>query len=291
MPVTTDEIQPPQIRVTRNGIEATRVMKIEWADVDAYLEELTGTEFVAGNVVRRTNPVTFPGKSWLLLDGVDLVPFDNKNPGTNDSDGLATGPGGARVTINYKTLDFNLSGPGGDDPDIPDVPFLEHRVDLGEEMLTTPRGAIEWVRDGSGAGANKKTMSPDILIGTAIGIMTHQLSWQNVPLPPWAAIKSHNGKTNSTAFLGHPAEVVRFSGMTAGRKFSFQGNKLWTLDYRFNARIIQDEPEGGGTAGWNHSLRDDPKGAEKPWQLFQLTSGSKPFPTADLGDLFKAGTA
>lgn len=289
MPVTTEEIQPPQIRVTRNGIEATRVMRIEWDDVDAYLEELTGTEFVAGNVIQRTNPVTFPGKPWLLLDGVDLVPFDDENPGINDSDGLATGPGGARVTINYKTLEFNLSGkPDVDDPDLPDVPFLEHRVDLGEEMLTTPRGAIEWVRNGAGGD---KTMSPDILIGTAIGIMTHQLSWQNVPLPPWTAIKSHNGKTNDAAFLGHPAEVVRFSGMTAGRKFSFQGNRLWTLDYRFNARIIQDEPEEGGTAGWNHSLRDDPVGSEKPWQLFQLTSGTKPFPTADLNDLFKAETS
>lgn len=289
--VTTEEIKAPRIVVSRNGISAERVIRLEtWADVNEYIESLTGVEFVAGNVIQRTNPTTFPGKPWLPLEGIEIEGFDPEFVGAVDADSLATAPGGARVTIRYKTLDYNLVGgvPSNDDPDLPDVPFLTHDISLSVEMLPVPRSTFRWDLDGAGS---TKDVSPDVSIPYVIGLMSHRLSWKNVPQPPWSAIRTAYGKTNEALFLGHEAETVRFAGLDANREFSFQGTKRWQLNYRFEARLIPHFAQGGGAAGWNHALRDDPAGGHTlEWQRINFNQGSIPFPTMDFDDLFKAET-
>ena len=125
----------------------------------------------------------------------------------------------------------------------------------------------------------------DLAPARAIPFTDHHLTWDQVLFPPWDAIRTLQGKVNSTVFLGCPPETMLFLGAEANKLYrsglgAGASEFCWQIHYVFRERAIK---QGGQVLGWNHLWRPDPPG----WAV--LTNGAGPFyEAADLNLLFQS---
>ncbi len=284
----------PRIRLTQKGMEATRTFKVAWEDWEGFLGELVGYADLVAGALDLATPFAFPGFENLFVDSADVEPFEPGNPrgpvdmvfATNSYDA------GAKVTVNYKTKDDNDDNDKNDKPEVPEGTFLTVSGDLGAEYQTIPGRVWKWSSDGAKLPADQ---NPGIVIPT----IEWSMSWEKVPLPPWAAIRNCIGKVNKGTFNGAAEGHILFLGGKIQRDFSFQQTEaLYKLDYKFGERNISGMAPGAAPTdppiegGWNHFYRSNPApggGIGITVEMVKDDAGKLPYWTTDMQALFKFG--
>jgi hypothetical protein len=268
MSVSVEELEgSPKIKIDRSGGSATRTFKLAWADVPVFFTELFPNPLAGYPAV-----AWVPGYSWMLAQSAEAEPFDPTKPGGVNVGSDITYSDTARVTVQYGPPEMDQqqqpggasgeeggggdkSGPGGDQGATggekgstnQPVTLLEHSVSVGAEFLTISNLALTWETGGA-------VPNPTVRAGQLQPTMEHQVTWNNVFQPPWDKIRSCVGCVNFSTFLGAPAECVLFLGSDANRNITNQGQKAWTLKYKFSEKNDDDGK------GWNHFYRADARG-------------------------------
>lgn len=275
----------PKFNITKTGVSATRVLRMDWDTAYSAVEELFGQSYVAGVGVVRTAIHTFPGKPFLILESANIDPHDPANPTQTTIGGNITNryESGALITLQYKTQPWDQEeNSNEDDPDTPAGTYLTHRWSLSGEILTLPHSGLEW----QNANADgDQDVAADLVPAQVIPTVEHQFTWHFVPNPPFATIRDMFGKVNSAAFGGAATETLLFLGAEAQRDITTDGERTWTLDYRFQEKAIK---AGGTIATWNHFYRPDAGNAVNPWQRILRKSDGKPvYELGDFSSLFE----
>ena len=275
MPVIYQELEgSPKITMNREGGSATRVVLINWGDINNFILEV----FPKGNF---GFPLTasFPGYRWLRAQSIDIEPWFAEAP-RGYGEPVNVYVSGARVTVNYAPNKID---------DVEEQTFVEQEISSSAEFLTWPNQGVRWQTTPSGEvvacgqyvgkpgtistsdiDKRKSTLlSEEIKVGIVIPIIERTMTWHYVTNPPWVNIRNCLGKLNDRTWQGAPKETVLFGGFSASRQTTSLGIKAWKLTYKFQEKCLNypvpkpykklkdgqmvtvtPEPEG-----WNHFLR------------------------------------
>lgn len=269
MAVEYEELEgSPKLKITKEGQSAQRVLRVAWDDIDDFVSETFGIIYGAGETTVRQPPVPFPGKPWLFPESIDIEPMDGENPRGTGPDGSCSYPhAGARVTVGYKTLDFE------DD----DEPYLSIRTSVGAEFLTLPKAGLKWDVTVDGL----TSVSDEVAAGLLVPTIEHQLTLHRVAVVPWDSIRAAIGRVNSSVYSGVPAECLLFCGCELSREVGLEGAKHWQIDYRFSERVVIDT--NGDIAGWNHFYRE--AGASSGFYRLETAAGDPIYRLASFAGL------
>jgi|GEM_PF-4419481 len=306
MAITLENLGAPSFKYTDEGaLQATWERKIpDWADVADFLLELEGSTAQAGQSLFRVGQSNFPGKDWLLLSSVDVEPFDANRATTDDTYGVPTCDAGAKVTLHYRTLEYN-TGPAGQDPDPdePDVePYVTWTVDGDAGMVRADHDSVKWkIADTEG----NQDVAEDAEYAFPVPIVRHSLQWHKLPKVPLQNLIYMLGKVNSVTFLGHGPESVLFEKFSSTKHRFSDGSKYYDLTLNLAARILKFNyalhgadandplqvvalPNQG--PGWNHFLRNTEavdETAHDKWQPVVTKAGDERLlATVDLNQLW-----
>lgn len=276
----------PTFNFTKTESSAKRILRVNWDLISDISQTLFGSVFIAGIGVVRNSIHTFPGKPWLVLDSMSVEPIDPGKPTATTIAGSITNSydSGAKLTLNYKTVPWDQEDDqNDDDPDTPEGTYMTHRWSLSGEIMTLPHRGLEW--EFANADTDK-TVAADLAPGQILPTIEHQFTWHFVPDPPFSAIRSSYGKVNAGAFSGAAKETLLFLGAEASRDITTEGERTWTLDYRFQEKAVK---AGDGTVvTWNHFYRPDADAMANPWQrLKRKSDGAGVYETGNFADLFK----
>jgi hypothetical protein len=260
-----------------NGIKATWELRIsEWADIEAKIDSVNGSEVTIGGSSFTIGVSTLPGRQNVLLKSVEFEPWVEKC-GVDDANGLPTCPEGAKVTLNFETLVYELQ-PGSEGE-----AFMTHSIDSNANMMTHAQSGLAW------RVANGDTLGKDDNPGWPVVLVHHDFKWMNVYDPPLTSIYGLLGKLNATPFFGHAIGTVIFDKLTANYSITTNGVRKYEVSMGCTARIIHGASYDGGYITWNHFLRADAADGENPWQLVVHKSSGAPNPEilqyAELNDL------
>jgi len=267
MAVAKEELDgSPTLTWSRKGGTAVQKFRIAWNDINAFVREVFPSAYVSGSYIIIPKAASFPGKYWLIADNVSIEPFDPNYPqGLFDIPNYY--PTGARVTVNYKTPEFDQQNNSADGPGGQSITFVKHKVTIGGEFLTYPSPACSWdapsdyTLSTSPGDANRPTprdyaLAEDMQVAVTIPLIEHQLTWPHVAFPPWLAIRQCVGKVNAYPFAGAPAETLLFLGADGDREITNEGIRCWSLDYKLSEKN-QNAINPANPQGWNHFLRPD----------------------------------
>lgn len=81
-------------------------------------------------------------------------------------------------------------------------------------------------------------LKPDIDVGIQLASMQIELTWENVPLPPWDIIRMANGRLNAGSFLGFPAGSVLFEFGEPEITGQFGCQDVYRLRYMFHVKTV-----------------------------------------------------
>lgn len=268
----------PRIRGDSQGITAVRMFRVDWGDYTAFVGELAGLyRNIAGSIVF-DRPLPFPGGNTdLLVDEVEVEPFDGSNPiGTSIlslTQGLPSYSNGAKVTATYRQRFDNNSS--SSNPSLPDGTYLTYESEEGVEYMTVPGNYFKWSSD------NVKlpdTVNP----GIQIPVTHHKLTWHNVLSIPETAMTNCKGHVNDATFYGKPTETMLLTGIQKSTAFAFNNNQtVWRVTYTFSEKNMGTV---ASPKGWNCFFRYD---ANPNWQaIVDVNNGAKPYTTADFTSLF-----
>lgn len=293
MAVTVENLTAPTFTVTKKGMTAEWRQRIPtWGDVQSYMEEKMGVSEITGDDRKIFNDVRFPGKDWLYLNEMTIGPFSENRANTDDSDGVPTSDQGALAVLKYSTQEYDTkkNQDSGDDPDRPkgkDGTFQTHRLNASVRKITHAQASVKWEKVGAGG---ETTVPPDARPGFPEVIVEHEITWHEVPAPPFTALYTLLGKCNDAKFWDHAAETVLFSHLSGNRQSNMDGSRKWEMVLRLDVRIIQSggaQDSGAAvTPGWNHFLQPNPL-ANNEWVRIVNDTGNKLIPTADFTALLK----
>lgn len=244
MPIAFDDeggfprmvFEPFRSRATRQGI-------IAWADISALINDVFPQADVAGIFPQ---PIEFPDYGWMLATSMSVEPVGERVTGAT-TPSLTTLPiyEKARITIEYAAPDH--------DTDLADpVELLSHRWSPGAEFLVLPTSRLTWAEDGA--------LAKDVNAGLLVPTIEHEITWNQILFPPFAAIRTRIGRVNS-ADIGFvtgniDGETLLFLGAELSRQIMTDGARAWQVTYMFSERRVaaadQDDP-----GGWNHFYRND----------------------------------
>lgn len=213
-------------------------------------------------------PGQLPNVSYLYCDSLTCVPFGDV-PATCPTLAFPTYSVG-RVTITYSTLPYNTSD------------LIQRRYSIGAEFLSMPTSGLRWESE----PATSIIESEDVVAQKRISIIEHSMTFNRVASIPWSAIRNNIGKVNDGTYEGAADQTLLFSGAEISFTVAAEGTVTWTLDYRFQERIVTDETGSTGydqTFGWNHVYRAE----TKAWERVLDADGNPLYPlSADFADLF-----
>lgn len=243
----TFDFKPLSSTATRRGL-------IAWQRIGIMLAEVFPVPITQGAIQTEGVGVALPGFPWLRADSIHIepqVPGKVSNTDISYDFSQLNAYENALVTITYITPKFSINGVEGNtqNPQNPDpVKLLEHRWSIGAEFLTIPpTTSLSW-KDNSG-----DPISDDVLIGVRIPTIEHQVTWPYVIKPPFAAMRSCIGKTNSVALQLQTGTVAAgcllFTGAELHRQVMSNGDAAWNVSYRFSEKNIQTA--AGTVKGWN----------------------------------------
>lgn len=266
-PALYEELEgSPVLTYTRGkGGTAKQMFRMPWEQVDDFLALIFPSPYISGTRIIIPPARIYPDKLWMVAKSTDIEPFDPMSPS-----GLFQAPnyypGGAKVTVNYETPEFDQSNPTNDGPAGNDtVTFVTYKVSVGGEFLTYPSNSLRWDQpsdttlvDSPGAPLSPRYLSvgDDTQAAVIIPLLEHTLTWTQVAFPPWRAIRTCLGKVNAYNFCGTPPETLLFMGCEASRDVTNQGIRCWNLEYKF-AEKNQNPYNLNDPQGWNHFLRPD----------------------------------
>jgi hypothetical protein len=267
----------PQEEYGLEGFRAQRQFLIAWEDRDAFAAEVLG--IVAQHGANAW--IHYPGKATAFAVRVHYEPFDPDNPDFKALTELAEGLNSytssfAKATVQYQTLSpqDREDGPANEAGT-----YLSYRMQFAAEAQELLPGGWTW--------EDQPTLPApaDLALVKAVPVTDHRLTWHQVVFPPWDAIRSLQGKVNSTAFLGCPAGTVLFLGAEANKLYRSgwaegASEFCWQIEYVFRERALK---QGGQVLGWNHFWRPDPAG----WAVLANSAGPL-YEAADLSLLFQS---
>ena len=267
----------PQEEYSLEGFRAQRQFLIAWEDRDAFAAEVLNlvTQYGASTWVH------YPGKSNVFAFRVRFDPFDADNPDAKTLTVLTEGLNGysnsfARATVDYKTINPEDREDG---PESETGTRLTYRMSFGVETQELLPGGWTW------EDLPTQPAPDDLVSAKAVAYADHHLTWHQVIYPPWDAIRTLQGKVNSTVFLGCAAGTVLFLGAEANKLYRSgleegASEFCWEIHYVFRERAVK---QGGQTLGWNYAWRPDPPGWAVP------CNGAGPlYEAADLSLLFQS---
>lgn len=288
MPVTFNElVGSPKLNFRTDGASATRIGKIAWGDVPAFINELMPPTVFFGASTSPVLSIGFPEMEYLRVSAIRVEPF-LATPIDNDAEDLTYTSVAeyqdAKVTIDYDTMSAEQDE--GDDLD--PVPLLTHRWQAGGEFLTLPNSNLRWVTEQKCAPGittvtsafhlthdftdDTKPVTGDAQAGLLIPTIEHQITWPRVINPPFTAIRNLTGKVNNVllrfATGKIPPETLLFLGAELKRDIMSNGKRAWELTYHFSERQVDSEVkcivagvvvENSDIGGWNHFWRQEKK--------------------------------
>jgi hypothetical protein len=273
MTVYREELEgSPTISFDRKGGKAKRMFAIAWNDYVEFAAEFLPSAFAAGNAGIIPPAASFPDLPWLIAESVEIEPHNPAGISGLDED-PNTYPGGAKVTVNYSTSEFDQNkddkgdknGPGGENGSTGGQAetFVSHRISIGGEFLILPSSSLLW-EQGFTPLATAKNPTPvatyavteDVHAGIIVPLIEHQITWHFVPSPPWRAIRQLMGHVNAYEFAGSPIETLLFLGVEASREITSEGTKAWSLDYKFSEKNYNPNLDAN-PQGWNFFLRQN----------------------------------
>lgn len=283
MPVSYEEISPFSLSADEQGLSATRILKLaNHTDAWTFLEELYGTVSLGGSGIIRSGIVTYPNRPWLILKSCNIEPFDADLIAGNDSDGVAYCGSGARVTLTYRSSDYEQDE--NENENNKPQPYMTLRSTGSQQMMTHPLGALKWeVNNDAGLSELPEDFRPTV----PVTVTDHTINWHQLPKVPYAKLRATLNRVNNAEFLGAPAETVLFKSFEMTQTRHVDGSVKFELSLSLAERVIEGVAQGGGAIGWNHFLRPDPGAGQSEWQrIVKKKTGDKIFPAVDLETLF-----
>lgn len=281
MTIPYEELQGyPRAGMSNGRFNGVRVFRVAWSQWPAFYGELFGKfEYISGTATI-TLPATFPGINYtyvtdVTVEGVGKItsgPLGNLSSTANEY-------AYADLTCTYS----HLPPPETFGPSIPSGTILTYSSNLGMEIQTVPGRLMHF--NMAGPPLNPK-LPDETPFGIRIPTEDMNLSFMRVPTIP-SALRTLRGTVNGGTFMGYAAETVLFLGASISREFQIvippATPALYRLDYHFSVKSILDN---GSQKGWNHFYRSEGDGAGNSWVPVLDDAGGKPFPTADLSQLF-----
>lgn len=256
MPVSFEElVGSPTVSVDIISGEATgtRSFKIAWANYGQFVYDLCGQWVnVGGTTTFVPASINFPGWPQLIVNTIAIKPFMSEAPTAQTFSSLTSATNSytdAQVDVTYKPRQQYQNSGTGHHPGVPNIPngtILEVSSKTAHEFLTVPGTSLKWDTD-------SKNLPADVNAGIRIATNSFSLRWSRVPAPPWSAMRTAEGCTNDSSFLGYSAGCVLFEGSDRNASFQISGSDLWTITYNFKSRSQPWEKayrSDGFASGW-----------------------------------------
>jgi len=230
--------------------------------------------------------------------------------------------------LNYIRKNTAWGDPTGNNGGVPPIPrgtYLDVKSRASAEVQTMEGQGLKWGNPGSSGpsgipgatwSAPANTIPPNLPTGVTVGILVSttqiDVTWSNVPLPPWDLIDDLTGTVNAQAFLGYPPEAVCFMGADVTYQGGLGCMPLYSLHYNFivktapvsiegspsstdyiNAKVTQARRDVGV---WNRRLSSStiyygPSSSSAVVTnfvpIFSASGNKKPFETGDFYKLFQ----
>jgi hypothetical protein len=286
-----DELQAAEFHFARHESTAKRVIRLaNYGDLAAFLS----ANFPTPNLYYPVEDARFPNANlnWLYIDTIDVKQMSDKLDSASPPNPVS----GWECTLNYKSKPYINNQPNqndlpGNKPGSQGGTMISYDVDIGGNFLTLPNSALMWASDSS-AIFNK-----DIQFGVVAVTIEHTVTWHNMLIPPWGAIRRCAGNVNSTVMLGASIGNLMFVGVNGSREFSVQGSPTWTLKYKFSEKqtssLVATLPAVAGLGGWNLYLRPDKSPVVYDAIIYRGQSGtaaaSYTYQYVDMTNLFLPG--
>lgn len=232
----------PQITFGRNGRTARRFFKVPNSDLEDFEQEC-----LTGGLIPKPHPVY----SNLLIDTVELAPFNEDFDETTSASLFVNTPNDWLATVSYSPWQSEPSAtapqPDTDNP----VDILTGDMSFTVEVMTLPGYSLKWDSDDS--EIKPETAQAHI----KIPMVTWNLIIPRVNRIPWTAIRKCMGCVNKFQFWGADPETVLYNGATIQATFYSDGSKVWNVSHSFTERRIRWGVGSGSSAtttvyGWNH---------------------------------------
>jgi len=223
----------PKFNFQREGSTGSMEVLIAWGDINALAAEMFPPPFFVNGFLFFPPRGTMPGYSWLKAESMTVEPFPADLPGGGAADSHA------KCNLTFK------ADPREEDED--GETLLTHTYDVGGEFLTLPQSGMRW----EGGDPIKQE---DITAGKIVPQVEHQMTWEQVPFVPIAAIRANIGTVNGGPFFGASSESLLFVGAQITRTVTTDGQQPYKVDYRFSERVLQ---HGSYRVGWNHFFNPD----------------------------------
>lgn len=231
-----------RIRFTPEGRSAERIYHVvPYDDAEAFCQSLLGT---SGMGILRTAPARFAADSPLWAVRATIEGLGKSGV---DGEGNIRYEGGARVVVEYQTLNWNPERDPDDRLDDPrEATFLSEEVNFAAEYLTLPKTKFEWASDSE--PLTESDVAPGMLLPKAEWTLTRHRAASLERDAIFAAI----GRVNAAVMSGLEAETLLLVGATARREITSDGSTAWTISFSF-----QYNPAGHNTCFRGSSSKFD----------------------------------
>jgi hypothetical protein len=236
---------------TQDGVEATRIFKIDWNDRPDFERGLRGWSEQIGEVWVHIGRASFPDFPSLKVTRVTIEGLGQMV----HSAGIAgmTGYENAKVTVTYERPPYD------EEEESPGEVYISLELDFQMEFMDQGVQNFSWKSDGKPVEQNVGQ-----LLTTKVYKLTLWRVWDMDSLSN--AISTCQGKVNDDTFYGAAAGYVLFLGATSRREIRTNGPQPWNVTLTFAER----------SQNWNYAWRPDATPAA--WEELD------PHPYAD-GDL------
>jgi hypothetical protein len=245
----------PQIMANRTSQSITRELKLAWDSIGTLINEC----FPAPPDVPGVHPLA----SFLYVEELEFAPF---HPDAGEE--VVDFGGGAQNQYLLAKCKVKY-GPLPYDP----TTLLTRKFSVGGEVMTYPSASIRWVGEVT-------TISGDgISAGKILPSVDHSITFHRVVTPPYEDIRDLVGKVNESEFEDVAEECLLFLGAEMSFVFTTTGQEMWTVDYKFQERLVQAL---GIQLGWNYFWRED----LGIWAKLETKNGDPIYPSGDFTPLF-----
>lgn len=264
----------PSEELSLSGVSCTRRFLVPWANRILFAKAILIQAGPFG-----LGPASYPhGLTATLADRVTVQPFGDRAPDAPNLDLINNTNyyDKALVTVTYKTSDRpSTNDPNQQQENLPEGTWATYEQNFSGEFLTIPSRGLLWGSDLEGSSPVRTQVSEDAKATILIPLIDHVVTWNEVPYPPWKAIREASGNVNNATFrvpvngLQVSKECLLFEGCQSKTEFKFGLKNLsmtqtWSLTYTFKQREllalggdVLTVDGDAGPVGWNHAYRDE----------------------------------
>lgn len=283
----------PKFHYTTNGgITATRVVQCPWVSWRDYATELAPLTIVIGTEVVQKPGATLPHLPSLRVTAFDMEPYYGERDAiTTEEDDLSQEDEPfaykfAKFTISYgaPTAPQSVEDAEGIDP----VPFLEHRLTSGGQLLDVAADS-QWKWNATGSLVDADAQKLSVMVATT----QHSVFWPRVIQPNFPNLENFKGHVNNAAFTlrgyEYPAGTLMYLNYDLGETVLTDGSTAYNITLNFEGKRVHNQNVSGSFdeyGGHNHYWNKDFGAWDKV--VGADNAARSPFPTEDFLKLFEA---